>query len=90
MLMGHIYGGRDGTMWREGERKSAFVALFDDFSPRQMRISGTTPSWYCEQCERLVVTAAGLALPVAEQKTSFHEYVDQWNAAEEKRKKKEE
>ena len=90
MLMGHIDGGRDAVFWKEGKWKSAFVALFDEHTPRQMRIKEAAPVWYCETCEQLVAAVSGLALPVAAQKTSFHEYLDQWNAAEEKRKKREE
>ena len=89
MLMGHLYSGRDATIWKEGGRKGLLDTLFDETSPRRMVIRGEGPSWYCEKCERLVVHASGLEIPVAEQTTSFHEYVDQWNAAEEKRKKQE-
>ena len=84
MLMGHLDGGRDATIWREGERKGPWGLLFSDTTPRQMTIKESEPSWYCEKCGKLVVSASGLDLPIAQQKTSFHEYVDQWKAAEEK------
>ena len=85
MVMGHLDGGRDATIWREGERKGPWGLLFSDTTPRQMTIKESKPSWYCETCGKLVVSASGLDLPIAQQKTSFHEYVDQWKAAEEKK-----
>ena len=87
MLSGHIYGGRDGTLWREGARQRLLDSLFAQQSPRQLNVRGDKPSWYCEKCEKLVISASGLEIPVAEQRTSFHEYVDQWNESEARRKK---
>lgn len=87
MLSGYIYSGRDGTWWREGERQGLLDSLFAEQIPRQLNVRGDKPSWYCEKCEKLVISASGLETPVAEQRTSFHEYVDQWNESEARRKK---
>ena len=95
MLMGYLYGGRDAVRWKEGERKSSFVSLFDEEVSRQMVIRESLPSWYCENCKKLTLDASGLELPVSAQRTSFHEYVDQWKEVEkrereEDRRKKQE
>ena len=82
MLLGHVDGGRDAVFWKEGKWKSVLVALFDEHTPRQMRIKDTAAVWYCETCEKLIAAVSGLALPVAQQKTSFHEYLDQWKETE--------
>ena len=87
MLSGHVYGGRDGAWWKEGERQGLLDSLFAEQSPRQLTLLGDKPSWYYEKCEKLVISASGLEIPVAEQRTSFHEYVDQWNESEARRKK---
>ncbi len=86
MVSGRLSSGRDGIYWREGAEPERLLEFLMEGGERLR----PDRAWRCRGCGRVVFTLQGSGT-LWEEKTSFHEYVDQWNAMEEqeRRSKKE-
>lgn len=82
MAPGRLSSGRDDIVWRDGAEPERFV----DFLMEGGERIRPDRAWRCRKCNRVVFTLKDQLTPWTE-KTSFHEYVDQWNEREEREKK---